>query len=183
MLSSGVKDTDHGANSCQIAAPLGDYSRPFAKVRRQLRESGAHSLFCFGSFISLRSLSSISFFFFTFCFSPLFSCSLYRHTSGNTSLKLPERCLKPFVSCARQKADDGFQRFGVTPFHTEVYPWDLSEPTASNRTQGPSDKDHRDRDMPPKVIILRLCFCLTSGPRAGLTAHRLALIECDRFSH
>lgn len=30
---------------------------------------------------------------------------------------------------------------------------------------------------------LCLCFCLTSSPRAGLTAHRLPLIECDRFSH
>lgn len=69
------------------------------------------------------------------------------------------------------------------PFHTAVYPWDLSGPTASNTTQGPSDKDHRDRDMPPKVIVPRLCFCLMSGQRAGLTAQSLAVIECDRFSH
>lgn len=71
----------------------------------------------------------------------------------------------------------------MTPFIRQFIRGTCQGPTASNATQGPSDKDHRDRDVPTKVIILRLCFCLTSGPRAGLTAHRLALIECDRFSH
>lgn len=84
MLSSGVKDTDHVAKSCQIAAPLGDYSRPFAKVRRQLRESFVLVQ------LSHLSLSSISYYpcfsSFFLCFFPLFSCFLYRHIS-HTSLK------------------------------------------------------------------------------------------------
>lgn len=109
VLSSGVKDTDQGANSCQIAAPCGDYSMPSAKVRSQLKESGSPSLSSFASFISLGSFFFISFFLFSL---PLFLFLLLSSGSlqGITSLKLPEWCLKPFVSCARQKAEDGFQR-------------------------------------------------------------------------
>lgn len=106
----------------------------------------------------------------------------YTHTSGNTSLKPSKCCLKPFVSCSRQKADDRFQRLRW-PFHTAVYPWDLSEPTGSNMMQGARDKDHKDSDKPPEELAPCLCFCLLSRPRAALTAHRLPLIVCDSLSH
>lgn len=109
MLSSGVKDTDHEANSSLIAAPLGDYSRPFTKVRR---ESVAYSFFFhFGSFILFNKTLSLLFCLPSLFLSVHFSLVLSTDThQGNTSLKLPDRCLKPFVSCARQKAADGFQR-------------------------------------------------------------------------
>lgn len=182
MLSSGVKDTDHGANSCQIGSPLGDYSRPFAKVRRQLRKSGAHSLYCFDSFISLRSRSSISFFLFL---SVSFHVSLVPSADTHHGIPLQSflNAVWNHLSVTQDRKLKMDSRGWGDPFHTAVYPLDLSGPTASNTMQGLSDKDHKDREMPPKVIILRLCFCLTSGPRAGLTAHRLPLIECDRFSH
>lgn len=63
-----------------------------------------------GSFILFNkalSLSSILSLFLSVHFSLVLSTDTHQ---GNTSLKLPDRCLKPFVSCARQKADDGFQR-------------------------------------------------------------------------
>lgn len=87
MLSSGVKDTDHGANSCQIAAPLGDYSRPFAKARSQLKESGFHSLFYFVLVhLSHLDISFLSFFHFLNSLS-LLSLSLFLSTFPLFSLQ------------------------------------------------------------------------------------------------
>lgn len=113
MLSSGVKDTDHGANSCQIAAPRGDYSRPFAKVRRQLRESG--SLFVQFCFIYLTWIFLSSTPLFCFC-SIFFPATFFRLTSGNNPSKALWMMLETICQLSKTESWRWIPEVEVTPF-------------------------------------------------------------------
>lgn len=185
MLSCGVKDTDHVANSCQTAAPLEDYSRPFSKETRQSRESGARSFFPLGSFIS--SLSSNYFFFLPCVFlSPSLSTlplsSLQTHIREYLC-KASWLLFETICQLCKTESWRWIPEVEARPFIRQFIHGTCQDWLPQIRHRVRQIRITKTETCLQKRSFSVCVFVERALLRTGLTAYRLPLIECDRFSH
>lgn len=129
-----------------------------------------------------RSLLSDFFLLLFLCsFLPL-SRAFCRHTSGKYLCKAPRMLFETICQLCKTESWRWIPEVEVTPFIRQFIRGTCQGQLLQIRRRARQIRITKTETCLLKWS-LRLCFCLTSSPRAGLTAHRLPLIECDRFSH